>query len=206
MSTEIVWREATRLLRDDDAFGPLVREVGPVELRVGDEGHFPSLARVIVYQQLAGKAAATIHGRFVEALDGEVTPRAVLSAPDQELRGAGLSRNKLKAIRSLAEHVAGGELPLDEIDHLPDDELAQRLTAVWGIGRWSADMFLMVKLARPDVWPVGDLGVRAGWVRVHGLDDAPDADSLRPLGDPYRPWRSAVAWYCWRAMETEIPA
>lgn len=203
--TEIVWPRATEILREDPTFGPLVREVGPVRMDADPAGPFPSLARAIVYQQLAGKAAATIHGRFVEVLDGRVTPAAVRDASAEALRAAGLSASKLRAIRDLAERSLSGEVPLDDMDEAEDDEVVERLTSVWGIGTWTAHMFLLGRLRRPDVWPVGDLGVRKGWARIHGLEEAPAADELAPLGEPYRPWRSAVAWYCWRAVETITP-
>lgn len=203
---ETVWERGTRLLAEDEAFGPLVERVGPVRLPPAADSHFASLARAIVYQQLAGKAASTIHGRFVDALRGEVTPGAVGDVGDEELRGAGLSRNKLRAIRDLAEKVRSGDLALESLGEEPDDVVEERLTRVWGIGRWTARMFLLGQLRRPDVWPVGDLGVRAGWARVHGLDEPPGPDELEARGDPYRPWRSAVAWYCWRAVEVIGPA
>lgn len=203
---EVVWPGATEILVRDDAFGPVVEAVGPVRLSPPEDDPFASLARAIVYQQLAGAAASTIHGRFVEVLDGRVTPEAVRTAEDGALRDAGLSRSKLRAIRDLAGKVAAGELELDALEDEPDEVVEERLITVWGIGRWTARMFLLGQLRRPDVWPVGDLGVRAGWARIHDLDDTPGPDELEPRGEPYRPWRSAVAWYCWRAVETLGPA
>ena len=202
---EIAWPGAHEVLKDDDAFAELVRRVGPVRLRPRAPDAFQILVRSIVYQQLAGKAAATIHGRVVEALDGVVSPEAVLAASEEALRGAGLSRSKLKAIRDLAEKSRSGEVPLDDLEDLDDEAVVERLTRVWGIGRWTAQMFLLFQLRRPDVWPVGDLGVRAGWARVHGREEPPSAGELEPLGEPYRPWRSAVAWYCWRAVDVITP-
>lgn len=198
-------REATAFLAEDPVFGPLVEEVGPLRLRPPLDTHFAALVRAICFQQLAGAAATTIHGRFVDALDGEVTPQAVEAAPDDPLRGAGLSASKLASVRDLAEKVADGRVPLDDIDRLPDDEVKARLVQVRGIGPWTADMFLIFQLRRPDVWPVGDLGVRAGYARLHGLAEPPSPKELEPLGEPYRPWRSAAAWYCWRAVETITP-
>ena len=203
--SRVIWTEGTERLRRDPAFGPLVEEVGPVEDLREPATHFQALARSIVFQQLAGKAARTIHGRFVEVLDGDVDPRSVLAADEEALRGAGLSRSKLKAIRDLAGKVVDGTVPLDDVEELSDEELVERLTRVWGIGVWTARMFLMFQLLRPDVWPVGDLGVRSGWARVHGLEEPPDASELAPLADPYRPWRSAVAWYCYRAVDVLPP-
>ncbi|NJD18558.1 MAG: DNA-3-methyladenine glycosylase 2 family protein [Gemmatimonadetes bacterium] len=185
----------------DPAFGPWVARIGPPRLRRVTEAPFEYLARAIVYQQLAGAAASTIHGRFVEALGGKVTSRRILGAPEASLRGAGLSRGKLAALRDLAAKAP--RLGLKDLPRLSDDEVEHRLTAVKGIGPWTAHMFLMFYLRRADVWPVGDLGVRAGYARIHGLTEVPGAKALASLGEPYRPWRSAAAWYCWRALETE---
>lgn len=196
-----VWPEATERLRSDPDFGPLVERVGPVRLRRPRGDAFQSLAAAIVYQQLAGKAALTIHRRFVEALDGDVRPDAVLAATEERLRAAGLSRNKLAAIRDLADKVASGAVPLSDLESLDDSAVVGRLTAVRGVGRWTAEMYLIFDLLRPDVWPVGDLGVRAGLGRVLGWDSPPTPREAELLGVGYRPWRSAVAWYCWRAVE-----
>lgn len=200
-----VWPEATARLRDDPVFGPLVARVGPVRLRDPRGAPFASLAAAIVYQQLAGKAALTIHGRFVDAVGGDVTPDSVLATPEDALRGAGLSRAKMAAIRDLAERTRSGEVPLDDLDRLGDGEVVDRLTRVRGIGPWTAQMYLMFDLRRPDVWPVGDLGVRAGLGRVLGLESAPSPEQTEWAGIGYRPWRSAVAWYCWRAVDTLTP-
>lgn len=202
----VVWEEGHRALRSHPVFGPLVREVGPVRVPAPRDDAFTYLARAIVYQQLAGAAARTIHGRFVEALDGAVTPAAVAAAPDEALRNAGLSRNKLAAIRDLADKVGSGEVETGDLAECSDREVVRRLTRVRGIGPWTADMFLMFHLHRPDVWPVGDLGVRQGYARLHGLEDPVPPRELEVRGDGYRPWRSAVAWYCWRALEVEPPA
>ena len=200
-----VWPEATERLRHDPAFGPLVERVGPVRLRPPRGTPFQSLAAAIVYQQLAGAAALTIHGRFVAALGGEVTPETVLAAPEESLRGAGLSGAKLRAIRDLAAKSASGEVPLHDLDLLDSHELIERLTRVKGIGPWTAEMFLMFDLRRPDVWPIGDLGVRNGLGRVLGREKPPTPAEMALIGTGYRPWRSAVAWYCWRALETITP-
>jgi DNA-3-methyladenine glycosylase II len=204
-STDVVWPEATERLLQDPAFGPLVERVGPVRLRPPRGTPFASLAAAIVYQQLAGAAALTIHRRFVEAAGGEVTPESVLDTPDDALRAAGLSRAKLAAIRDLASRTRSGDLGLHDLHELEDDAVLDRLTRVRGIGPWTARMYLLFDLRRPDVWPVGDLGVRAGLGRVLGLDEPPSPEQARWAGTGYRPFRSAVAWYCWRAMETETP-
>lgn len=201
----VVWAEATDRLRDDPSFGPLVERVGPVRLREPRGDAFQSLLAAIVYQQLAGKAALTIHGRVVDALQNDVTPATVLATPDQALLEAGLSRAKLAAIRDLSEKVAAGDVSLDGFDGVSDDEAVARLTRVRGIGPWTARMYLMFDLRRPDVWPIGDLGVRNGLARVLGLDAPPTPAEAGWIGVGYRPWRSAVAWYCWRAVEVITP-
>lgn len=194
---------AARELGQDPILGPWVQEVGRPGLRRVTEGHFPYLVRSIVYQQLAGKAAATIHGRFVGAVGGRVNPRSIGRASDEALRGAGLSRGKLAAIRDLSDK--SRRLRLSELEYLPDDEVLERLISVRGIGPWTAQMFLMFALRRPDVWPIGDLGVRAGYAKIHGLAETPTEKEMLPLGEPYRPWRSAAAWYMWRVLDTELP-
>jgi len=204
-SSEALWLEATERLQSDPMFGPLVTRVGPVRLRARREDPFRALTASIIYQQLAGKAAATIHGRFVAALDDDVTPKRVLAVPDESLRAVGLSANKIAAIRDLARRTAAGELGLDRIHELPDEDVVARLTRVRGIGAWTAHMFLLFELRRPDVWPTGDLGVRNGMARVLGLSGPPSPAVLEWIGVGYRPWRSAVAWYCWRAVDTAVP-
>ena len=201
----VVWEGGRRHLEEDPVFGPWVREIGPVEVPVAGGDPFAYLARAICFQQLAGAAARTIHGRVVDALGGRVEPESVLDTSEAELRGAGLSRSKLKAIRDLAAKVRDGSVTLDDLAARPDEEVVAELTRVWGIGEWTAQMYLMFQLHRPDVWPVGDLGVRQGFARARGLEGAPTAAELAPMGEPYRPWRSAVAFYCWRILETELP-
>lgn len=152
--------EATAFLAADASFGPWVEAAGPVRMGRVTDPPFEYLVRAIVFQQLAGAAARTIHGRFVEAVKGNVTPRAIARATDEQLRAAGLSKGKLAAIRDLATKAAS--LELDLLPGIDDDEVVRRLTTVRGIGPWTAQMFLMFALRRPDVWPVGDLGVLAG--------------------------------------------
>jgi len=195
---------ATALSAADPAMAAMIERAGPCTLarRRVPGGAFGALARAICYQQLAGAAASTIHGRFALLYGGTPTAAAVLATSDEALRGVGLSRAKAIAIRDLAAKSLDGTVRLRGWDRLSDDEIVERLTAVRGIGPWTAQMFLMFDLNRPDVWPVGDLGVRAGYARIHGMDVAPVAAELEALGDPYRPWRTVAAWYCWRAMDT----
>jgi DNA-3-methyladenine glycosylase II len=204
---EVVWLEAFEGLGRHPRFGPLVAGIGPVRLPPPDPSPFRALTRSIVFQQLAGKAAATIWGRVEAVVGGSVTPEAVRGTDDQALRGAGLSRAKLAAIRDLGARVEGGSLDFGSLPTSSDDEVLKLLTTVRGIGPWTARMHLIFQLRRPDIWPVGDLGIRVGWARIHALDTPPDARGLEPLADPLRPWRSAVAWYCWRVVDAglEVP-
>jgi 3-methyladenine DNA glycosylase/8-oxoguanine DNA glycosylase len=187
----------------------LIDKVGPCDLRRGrpKREHFAELARAIAYQQLAGAAARTIHGRF-EALFESVapTPEAVLAQPESALRACGLSGAKTAAIRDLAAKCLDGTVELDRLPRLPDETVVDELVRVRGIGRWTAEMFLIFQLGRMDVWPVDDLGVRKGFQRIFRRRSAPTPKELAPLGDPYKPYRSALAWYCWRAVDTITPS
>jgi DNA-3-methyladenine glycosylase II len=194
---------AARLLAGQDpVMARLVAAAGPPRLPPAQESNFAALVRSIVYQQLAGAAAATIHGRLVAALGGAVDPKSVLSLPVESLRGAGLSGNKTASVCDLATKVVDGALVLDprRVARESDEALIARLSAVRGIGRWTAEMFLIFQLRRLDVWPTGDLGVRRGYGLAWQVP-MPTARALEPLGDVFRPYRSVVAWYCWRAVE-----
>jgi len=168
--------------------------------------HFAELARMICYQQLAGRAAAAIHGRFEALFDGPPTPEAVLALPVERLRSVGLSAAKTASIRDLAEKVEEGLVKLPRVARLPDDEVVRELVLVRGIGEWTAHMFLMFQLGRLDVWPVLDFGVRAGYARLYDLPEPPTPKQLEPQGERFRPYRSLVAWYCWRAVDTVTPS
>jgi DNA-3-methyladenine glycosylase II len=162
---------------------------------------FGEVVKSIVYQQLAGNAAATIHGRLVAALGGRVTPEAVVAADPEVLASCGLSRAKAASIRDLADKVIAGQVSLERIGRLSDDDVIEHLCQVRGIGPWTADMFLLATLGRLDVWPTGDYGVRAGFARAWRLPAIPTPKELEVLGEPFRPYRSLVAWYCWRAVD-----
>jgi len=191
---------AAHVVKADPAFRRIVETSVAMEPRPANGSAFESLLNAIVSQQLAGAAARTIHGRLVAVLGGEpVAPEAVLSADPEAMRGAGLSGNKLAAIIDLATKFVDGTVPTDDLDGLSDDEIVARLVTVRGVGRWTAEMFLLFQLRRPDVWPVDDLGVRNGWARIHDMEAAPPPKELLGLGDPLRPYRSTAAWYCWRA-------
>ena len=204
MRFQTIWTGGSRKLNDDPVFGPWVRKVGAIRVPMTSSEPFFYLARTIIYQQLAGAAARTIHGRFIKALQGDVTPEKVRRARDDTIRKAGLSANKLAALRDLANKVTSGEVCIHDLDKQTDEEVTRRLTLVRGIGPWTAHMYMMFQLHRPDIWPVGDLGVRSGFAKVHGLDSAPSQKLLERLGELYRPWRSAAAFYCWRALEHEL--
>jgi DNA-3-methyladenine glycosylase II len=193
--------------RRDRRMRRIIDQIGPPDLRRGRPrfDHFAELARAVCYQQLAGAAARAIHGRFQALFADGPTPEAVLAIPVAELRAAGLSGSKAATIRDLAAHVVAGDVELDRVARLPDHEIVRELTLVRGIGRWTAEMFLIFQLGRLDVWPVDDFGVRKGYARIHGLDPAPTARVLEPLGDVYRPFRTVAAWYCWRAADTKLP-
>ncbi|MBV8084086.1 MAG: DNA-3-methyladenine glycosylase 2 family protein [Chloroflexi bacterium] len=184
----------------DPVLGRFIDRAGPYEARPQQGDAFSSLARAILYQQLAGRAAAAIHARFVEAIGGQVTPEAVVATPPEALRAAGLSGAKTAAVLDLAAKATDGSVPLDQLHALEDDDIVTRLSAVRGIGRWTAEMFLMFELQRPDVWPVDDYGVRNGWTIIHGLPNMIAPRDLRAAGEPLRPYRSLVAWYCWHAV------
>jgi len=187
--------------RRDPAMVAVIERAGPARLRTKDpDGPFGALVRAIAYQQLAGRAAAAIHGRFRALVPGPLTPEAVLALPEESLRAAGLSGAKTASVRDLASRAVGGELALGGLGRLPDEEIVARLSAVRGIGRWTAEMFLLFELRRLDVWPTGDLGVREGWRLAHGLESQPTPAQLGLLGEPLRPVRSVAAWYCWQAV------
>jgi DNA-3-methyladenine glycosylase II len=191
------------LVTKDPVLAGLVDLYGPAPYRrpVRASERFAALAEIIIFQQLAGKAAASIHGRLVSALGGEVTPERVLAVDPGVLAQSGLSGAKAASIRDLAEKVVSGEIALDRIGRLTDEAVADHLCQVRGIGPWTADMFLLGTLGRLDVWPTGDYGVRAGFARAWGLPEVPTPKELALLGEPFRPYRSLVAWYCWRAAD-----
>ena len=195
--------QAARILAErDPVVARLIADIGLPSFPRPTETHFAALVRPIIYQQLAGPAARAIYGRMVTALGGEITPEALLAVSTEDLRTAGLSGNKAVSVKDLAAKVLDGTVVLDprRLARESNEEIAARLTTVRGIGRWSAEMFLLFQLRRLDVWPTGDLGVRRGYGLAWGIP-TPTARELEPLGDPYRPYRSIVAWYCWRAAE-----
>jgi len=202
-----VTRGADDLAGRDPVMAEMLRTHGVPDIRRGrpKRPHFAELARMICYQQLAGRAAAAIHGRFEALYGGAPTPAAVLATPFAELRAVGLSGAKATSILDLATKVEEGLVELDRVAKLADEEVVRELVLVRGIGEWTAHMFLMFQLGRLDVWPTLDFGVRNGYARMYGLDPMPTPKQLLPLGEPFRPYRSLVACWCWRAADTVVP-
>ena len=204
MSTgRISYPAAARILAErDPVIARLLAETGPPQLRRFPEPPFAAIVRAITYQQLAGAAAAAIHGRLVMALGGDVQPEALAALSDETMRAVGMSRNKVLSLRDLAAKALDGTVVLSPrgLARQSDEEIIARLSTVRGIGRWTAEVFLLFQLRRLDIWPTGDLGVRRGYGLAWGIP-MPTAKQLEPLGEPFRPYRSVAAWYCWRAAE-----
>ena len=186
------------------------RRVGQAARRARRAGptvddHYGALVRAIVGQQLSVLAARAIYGRLTERFGGRApTPQEILADDPEELRAAaGLSRAKVGFLRSLAEHVLSGELELERLDELPDDEVIAELVAVKGLGVWTAHMFLMFHLERPDVLPVGDLGIRRAIERAYGLDALPAPAEVERIAEPWRPYRTLACRYLWRSLQNE---
>jgi DNA-3-methyladenine glycosylase II len=194
-------RAADELAAREPVIARLRDATGPPMITAPQRTPFEALARAICFQQLSGKAAATIYGRFEAVVGGAVTPEAILSTPLESLRGAGLSAAKAASVIDLSEKVLDGTVPVGALKKLGDDELVERLVVVRGIGRWTAEMFLIFQLRRLDVWPVDDLGVRKGYGIAWQLASMPSPKELAALGESLRPYRSVAAWYCWRATE-----
>jgi DNA-3-methyladenine glycosylase II len=183
----------------------LIGQAGPFNPRAAVEDGFSALVRSITYQQLAGRAAAAIHARVVALFDGRLTPAAVDAMPVETMRSAGLSGAKAASIKDLSAKVLDGTVPLGDEDGMSDEEIVVRLSSVRGIGRWTAEMFLMFQLGRLDVWPVGDYGIRKGYARAFALAEPPTPKALMELGERFRPYRTIAAWYLWHVVDTVLP-
>ncbi len=192
----------------DPVLAKLIKAVGPFDLEPRG-GAFKSLARAIFFQQLAGPAARAIMGRVLASMETDedrwYEPSHFLRATDEQLRGAGLSRQKMVYLRDLADKFESGALSEDDFAHLADDDVIERVTTVKGIGRWTAEMFLMFSLGRPDIMPVLDLGVQRGMQITYGLDDMPKPAQMLEIAAPWAPYRSVGTWYMWRALGVDIP-
>lgn len=201
------YEKARRLLmRRDPVLGTAIKKIGPCGLADRQrKDHLTALVGAIVSQQLSTKAAATIFGRFVALFpDGRIPDAAAIAAEsDAALRSVGLSGQKVGYLRDLSARIADGRLQLDELEALHDEEVIERLVAVKGFGRWSAEMFLMFRLHRPDVLPVGDLGIVNAIRRLYRLRKRPDAKRVLKIGETWRPYRSVASWYLWQTLRNE---
>jgi DNA-3-methyladenine glycosylase II len=203
MSPEDFLRARRMLMRRDPILAPVLRKHrnGTI-LDTPLIDPFAALVRTITSQQLSTKAAATIHRRILDLMPGGIaTPAATERTTDEQLRAAGLSRQKIAYVRDLAKHAAGGALSLDALAHLSDEDVITEVTKVKGLGRWSAEMFLMFRLHRADVLPVDDLGIVVAVQRLYGLRKRPKPDRLRKIAEPWRPYRTVACWYLWRSLE-----
>jgi DNA-3-methyladenine glycosylase II len=203
-------KKATEQLRaGDPVLAGVIDRVGKLSSsragRPAPDDHYGALVRAIVGQQLSVLAARAIYGRLTDRFGGRPpTPREILAEEPEELRGAvGLSRAKVGFLRSLAEHVLSGELELERLDELSDEDVIAELVAVKGLGEWTSHMFLMFQLERPDVLAVGDLGIRRAIERAYGLDALPDAAEVERLAEPWRPYRTLACRYLWRSLQNE---
>lgn len=196
-------KAVNHLRRVDPVMAGVIEAVGPCRFKtVSHLSHFESVARSIIHQQLSGKAAATIHGRFESLFDDARPDAAALAAlSDDSLRSAGLSRQKLGYLRDLAARASAGELPIDSLQEFGDAEVIRHLTSIKGVGVWTAQMFLMFKLGRPDVLPDLDLGIRKGIQQAYRLRKLPDAGRVQLIGARWAPYRTIASWYLWRSID-----
>src|SRR6201996_38785 len=200
---KVSYRHAALILAErDPVLARLVEAAGLPRFPAPTENNFATLVRSVTYQQLAGAAARAIHGRLVAALEQDITPERLLSIPPGVLPATRPSTRKVESLRDLAVKVLDGSVVLDarRLARVSDEEIVAQLSAVRGIGKWSAEIFLMFQLRRMDVWPTGDLAIRRGYGLAWGTP-APTPKVLDGLGEPYRPYRTVLAWYCWRAAQ-----
>jgi DNA-3-methyladenine glycosylase II len=199
----IDYARARRLLaRRDPVIAGLMRRHGDCGLETAQRSdHFRALIHAIIAQQLSTKAAATIEARFSAVFDGSPAPAAIARVSDEQLRSVGLSPQKLRYVRDLCAHMLDGSLDLDSLQHLTDEEVIVALTRVKGIGRWTAEMFLMFRLHRPDVLPVGDLGIVKAVTQAYRLRSRPTPARLTKIGEMWRPYRSVACWYLWASLD-----
>jgi DNA-3-methyladenine glycosylase II len=194
-------RARRALMRRDPRLSALMKRVGPCLLHEARTRHpFAALVRAVIAQQLSGKAATTIHDRVIALVGGMdgLNPASLLAADPVALRAAGLSRQKISYLQDLSSHVSDGRLDLAALEDQSDEEVIAAITAVKGFGQWSAEMFLMFRLNRPDVFPVDDLGIVKGVQKLFGMKSRPKPRTMERLAEPWRPYRSVAAWYLWR--------
>jgi DNA-3-methyladenine glycosylase II len=199
-------RARRALMRRDPILGAAIKRIGPCLMAERQrKDHLSALVGSIVSQQLSTKAAATIFARFLALFPDHHIPdaAAIAGQTDAALRGAGLSGQKVGYMRDLSARIADGRLNLDELEALPDEDVIARLTSVKGFGRWTAEMFLMFRLHRPDVLPAGDLGIVNAVQRLYGLRKRPDAKRVLKIGEAWKPYRSVASWYLWQTLRNE---
>jgi DNA-3-methyladenine glycosylase II len=202
MTPEQFAKARRALMRRDPVLAPLIRKHkkrSPLDVPALDP--FPALVRTITAQQISTKAAATIHGRLIALMPNGVAPDALLALTDDQFRQAGLSRQKIGYLRDLASKVESGDLPIGSLHELDDEAVIEAIVKVKGLGRWSAEMFLMFRLRRPDVLPVDDLGIVTAIQRLYGLRKKPKAARIIKIGEAWRPYRTVACWYLWRSLE-----
>ncbi|HET9361488.1 MAG TPA: DNA-3-methyladenine glycosylase [Vicinamibacterales bacterium] len=201
----IDYASARRLLaRRDPVIAGLMRRHGDCGLETAQRSdHFRALIHAIIAQQLSTKAAATIEARFAAMFDGSPTPAAIARVSDEQFRSVGLSPQKLRYVRDLCVHLLDGSLDLDSLEHLTDEDVVAALTSVKGIGRWTAEMFLMFRLHRPDVLPVGDLGIVKAVKQAYRLRSRPTPARITKIGEMWRPYRSVACWYLWASLDAK---
>jgi DNA-3-methyladenine glycosylase II len=206
-SSTVGRKAVAHLKKVDPVLGRVIDQVGRYKGWPDSQGsHFDAIARSIVFQQLSGKAAGTIHGRFQGLYGGRTPlPAELVETSDEKLRGIGLSRQKSAYLKDLAARVVAGELPVDTLHELTDDEIITALTQVKGIGRWTAQMFLMFRLGRPDVLPDLDLGIQKGIQRAYKLRKLPPPERVKKIGARWAPYRTIASWYLWRLLDTPKP-
>ncbi len=193
-------RAVTHLKKSDPILSAIIKKVGPFRMEFG-EPEFESLAEAIVYQQLNGKAALTIFNRFAALAGTPLTPKGILKLSDQQMRGAGLSKQKSSYLRDLVEHTQSGDLDFNRIPVLSDEEVIEHLTRVKGIGVWTAHMFLMFSLRRPNVLPVGDFGIRTAIRKHYKKRKMPTPLQMEKIAKPWEPYRTVACWYMWRSLD-----
>jgi len=198
-----MWKEAEEFLLKDTYIAPLIKKWGSCTIRKSPKtNYFINLLEATTNQQLSGKAASTIFGRVKDLCKGGISPEAILTLTEAKLRGAGLSYAKIKYFKDLAERIKNRKLKVKSLDELPDEEVKRELIAVKGIGPWTADMFLMFSLGRPDIFPLEDLGIKKGFEKVTGKKF--DKVASAKFADKYwRPWRTVASWYLWRSLENK---
>ncbi len=198
--------ESIKALKKDKKMVAVVKKYGPLDLtryHANSRGIFPALLRSIVYQQISGKAAASILGRLLEIFDGRPTPEALLKLPAERLRAAGLSMQKVAYARDLAQKCLDGTVNEKLFPKMSSQEIIEHLVQVRGIGEWTAHMLLIFTLYRPDILPVGDLAIRKGFKTVYGLNTLPDKKQMERIAKPWRFHATAASWYLWRVADEE---